>query len=187
MRLSGYYSRVAVNHEEVPLAPGTIPIPADHVRLYHYISSGKGGQDLESEEQMAENLRRGGIDISKARGSTYGEPNVVWGSTKPPGRHKVFAEFDIHKNDPRWLIGRPRRSEDVDWLNKGNIDVTFSGSIKPKEIIAVHVPWHNTYRYMKEHNMFPDVLNGDYDYLLKDPEGDEAKAISYIKSHHGKV
>lgn len=188
MRISNTYTmlRVAAQHSEaVPPAPGTTPIPADHVRLYHYISSYKGGQvGSESEEQMAENLRRGGIDISKARGSIYGEPNAVWASTKPPGSFKVFAEFDIHKDDPRWGIGRPKTPGDVDWLNKGNIDVTFRGSIKPEEIVAVHLPWHHTYRYLEEHNMFQEVLNGDYDYLLDDPERDEAKAINYIKSHH---
>jgi hypothetical protein len=186
MKLSNHYRvlRVAAHSGDVPPEPGTTPIPADHVRLYHYISSQKGGQGSESQEQMAENLKRGGIDISKARGSTYGEPNVVWASTKPPNRQKVFAEFDIHKDDQRWLIGRPKTPGDVDWLNKGNIDVTFRDSIKPEEIIAVHLPWHNTYRYLKEHNMFPDILNGDYDHLLDDPERDEAKAINYIKNHH---
>lgn len=173
--------------DEVPPAPGTTSIPADYVRLYHYISSQKGGQTRESQEQMAENLKRGGIDISKARGSTYGEPNMVWASTKPPGRQHVFAEFDIHKDDPRWNIGRPRTPDAVDWLNNGNIDVTFRDSIKPEEIIAVHLPWHGTYRYLEEHNMFPEVLNGDYDHLLDNPEGDEAKAINYIKSHHGHI
>jgi hypothetical protein len=190
MRLSTFYTAVRVaaqQNEEIPPAPGTTPIPPDHVRLYHYISSHKGGQTPESQEQMAENLKRGGIDIGQARGSRYGEPNFVWASTKPPGSHKVFAEFDIHKDDPRWAIGRPKAPNDVEWLNKGNIDVNFRDSIRPEEIIAVHMPWHNSYRYLKENDMFSEVLNGDYDYLLDDPERDEAKAINYIKSHHGHV
>jgi hypothetical protein len=186
MKLSSHYRmvRVAALLREVPKPPGETPIPADHVRLYHYISSYKGGQKPESEEQMAENIKNGGIDISKARGHIYGEPDVVWASTRPPGKHKVFAEFDIHKDDPRWGIGKPRTPGDVDWLNKGDVHVTFGGSIEPHEIKAVHLPWHGTYRYLQSHNMFPEVLAGDYDYLLKDPESDEAKAINYIKSHH---
>src|SRR5438270_650259 len=79
---------------EVPPAPGTTPIPDDHVRLYHYTGNQKGGQG-EANEKMAENLRRGGIDINKSRTTTYGEPHVVWASTKPPGGHKVVSEFKL--------------------------------------------------------------------------------------------
>jgi hypothetical protein len=184
MRLSNHYStlRIAAHSREVPSAPGETPIPLNHVRLYHYTRWPEGT----TEEQAAERLWQGGIDIGKARGSTYGEPNVVWGSTQLPNRGKVYAEFSVHKDDPRWGIGKPRTSKDVDWLHKSGADVTFMGSIKPEEIMAVHMPWHHTYRYLKEHNMFPEVLNGDYDYLLEHPDSDEAKVITYIKNHHGK-
>jgi hypothetical protein len=180
MLLSLDHTRVAVHFEEVPPAPGEMPLPADHVRLYHYTRLSEG----DTQEQVAERLLQEGIDIGKARGSTYGEPNVVWGSTQLPHRGKVYAEFSVHKDDPRWGIGRPRTSKDVDWLHKSGADVTLLDSIKPEEILAVHLPWHHTYRYLKENNMFPEVLNGDYDYLLDKPESDEAKAINYIKAYH---
>lgn len=182
MRLSNHYStlRIAAHVRGVPPAPGEASVPADHVRLYHYTRSPEG----ESQEQAEERLYQQGIDIGKARGHTYGEPDVVWGSTQIPNKGKVFAEFNIHKDDPRWGIGRPKTSKDVDWLHKSGADVTLMGSVKPEEITAVHLPWHHTYRYLQEHNMFPEVLNGDYDYLLDKPESDEAKAITYIKAHH---
>jgi hypothetical protein len=155
-------------------------MPADHVRLYHYTKVPEGG----TEEQAADRLWQGGIDISKARGSTYGEPDVVWGSTQLPHRGKVYAEFSVHKDDPRWGIGRPRTPGDVDWLHKSGANVTFQDSIQPEEILAVHLPWHHTYRYLEEHDMFPRVIDGEFDYLLDNPDSDEAKAINYIKSHH---
>lgn len=180
MKLSSYYSRVAVQSREVPLAPGETPIPADHVRLYHYTRWPEGV----TEGQAAEKLLQEGIDIGKARGSTYGEPNVVWASTQLPHRGKVYAEFSMHKDDPRWGIGRPKYPGDLEWLQKSGADVTFRDSIKPEDILAVHIPWHHSYRYLKEHDMFSRVLEGEFDYLLDDPERDEAKAINYIKQHH---
>jgi hypothetical protein len=186
MKLSYQYTvlRVASASEKVPPEPGTTPIPPDHVRLYHY--TGSRNQDA-TEEQLAENLRTKGIDIGQAKGSTYGEPNAVWASTKAPGKHKVFAEFDIHKDDPRWDIGRPRTPQDVDWLNNGNIDVTFKGSIRPEEIHAIHMPWHHPYRYLIESDMIPNVLAGEYDFLLEDYSRHpaESKAIEYIKNQYG--
>jgi hypothetical protein len=182
MKLSNHYKtlKVAGHSRGVPPAPGETPIPADHVRLYHYTRVPEGM----TLEQAAERLLQEGIDIGKARGSTYGEPDVVWGSTQLPNRGKVYAEFSVHKDDPRWGIGRPRTPGDVDWLHKSGADVTLMGSVKPEEIIAVHLPWHHTYRYLQERNMFPRVISGEFDYLLDDLESDEAKAINYIKAHH---
>jgi hypothetical protein len=167
------------NINEVPSEPGSTPVPQDHVRLYHYINL----RDGTSEEQALANVRQNGIDIKKARGSTYGEPNVVWGSTQMPHRGKIFIEFSVSMNDPRWGIGRPKSHADVDWLHKSGANVTFSDSIRPDEIIAIHLPWHGTYRYLIKHNMIDNVKAGEYDHLLDKPESDEARAIQYIKSH----
>lgn len=170
----------SIELDDVPPEPGSTPIPPDSVRLYHYITLHKGGF---TEEQAAiDSLKKNGIDIKLSRGSTYGEPNVVWGSTQKPHRNKIYVEFAIPMNDPRWLIGKPRSQADVDWLNKSGGDVTFGSSIKPEEIIAIHMPWHHTYRYLVSHNMIPEVLAGEYDYLLDKPDSDEARAIQYIKA-----
>jgi hypothetical protein len=181
MKLSSHYKilRVATYQGEVPPAPGAMPIPADHVRLYHWTRVPPGV----TEERVAENIMQEGLDIKKARGSTYGEPNVVWGSTKVPNRGKVFVEFSVHKDDPRWGIGKPRTTGDVEWLHKSGADVTFQDSIRPEDILTVHLPWHDTYRYLKDHDMFSRVIDGEFDYLLDKPESNEAKAITYIKNH----
>src|SRR4051812_15219353 len=170
---------------EVPPAPGTTPIPENHVRLYHYTGSSKGGQTPLPEEELVKSIRDNGIDIGKSRTATYGEPHVIWASTQKPNRGKVYAEFSMHKDDPRWGIGKPRNQDEIDWLHRSGADVTFNDSINPHEIMAVHAPWHETYRYLQENNMIPRVVEGEFDYLLKNPENTEAKAISYIKARHG--
>lgn len=170
-----------VSYDVVPAAPGTTPIPDDHVRLYHYTQRREG----QTHEHAATSLQQGGIDINRSRTTTYGEPHVVWASTSKPDRGKVFAEFSVHKDDPRWGIGRPKAPGDVDWLHRSGADVTLTDSIKPHEILAVHVPWHDTYRYLHEHEMIPRVLEGEFDHLLDKPDSKEAQAISYIKQRHG--
>lgn len=155
-----------LENEEIP-APGVLPIPPNHVRLYHYTKVNDTNDSTAT--AAANNLRKNGIDINQSKGSTYGEPNVVWASTVMPNRNKVFAEFSIDVNDPRWMMGKPnglnpREYEKMGW------DCYFNDSIAPQEIIAVHEPWHERYRYLLSN---PELLikakNGDFDHLLNQP------------------
>lgn len=150
---------------EIPPEPGTTPIPSDHIRLYHYTKI-DAPNDL-SRFQAAESLRRHGIDIRKAIGSTYGEPNVVWASTQMPSRSKVFAEFSVAKDDRRWAVGRPDPADDPsEYMAKGG-DSFFMDSIRPEEIIAVHEPWHFHYRYILDNpQLKQEVIEGEHDHLL---------------------
>ncbi len=160
---------------EIPSPPGTEPIPANHVRLYHYVNpNGK------NEEEVVSSLKQHGLDIKQARGESYGEGNVIWGTTRIPNLHRIFVEFSVDKNDPRWLLGKG-----ADFSRGHEVHATFGDSIKPEEFIAIHVPWHQKYYYLIDSNKIQDVLNGKFDYILKKPESDEAKAINYIKHLHG--
>lgn len=149
----------------VPAEPGSTPIPEGHIRLYHYT---KGPL-----EASAENLRKNGIDIAKAVGHTYGEPDVVWASVEKPDKGKVYAEFSIPRDDP--ALDRMFKQRDA----QGKLyplgtqqDVFLHRSIKPEELIAVHEPWHHSYRYLVKNNMQDRVKAGEFDYLLgKGPEG----------------
>ncbi len=165
----------------VPPEPGTTPLPPGHVRLFHYINIRDGDQ----EDAVLRNVMTNGLDISKARGHIYQEPDAVWASTQVPGNHKIFVEFFVPIGDARWGIGRPKDQKDADWLHKTGANVTFQDSIRPDEIVAVHLPWHRTYRYLVENNMVPEVLAGEYDYLLDKPDSDEARAIMHIKQNAG--
>lgn len=147
----------------VPPEPGTTPIPPEHVRLYHYTKVATA--------EAAEILRQNGIDISKAKGSTYGEPNVVWASSALPDRSKVFAEFSISVNDPRWAQGKPEAGVDPREYEKRRWDCYFRDSIRPEEILAVHEPWHYQYRYlMKNPGLWDELEEGEFDRLLTNQE-----------------
>ena len=165
----------------VPPAPGTTPIPPGHVRLYHYFSvrNAKG----QSDEDLVNSVKKDGLDIKRAKGSQYGEPNAVWASSQMPERGHRFVEFDMPVDDPRWIQMVNKDQATADRLNKNGGNFSFAGSIRPEEIIAVHLPWHGTYRYLVSHNMIPRVLAGEFDNLLDDPDSPEAKAIKYIKSN----
>ena len=180
----------------VPPAPGQSPIPAGHVRLYHFTRPEAHGIEpangdyyiTEQLHQVAEKLKREGIDISKAKGSTYGEPDVVWASTQKPEDGHLYAEFSVPADDPRWQIGKPEAGTDPREYEKRNWDSTFSGSIKPEELVAVHEPWHKDYRLFKEEEGgVASVLKGEHDWAVesKSPHHDNFRtAVLKIKSEN---
>jgi hypothetical protein len=173
-----------VDHD-LPAEPGTTPLPEGHIRLYHYtgryIDHKPNETDDEYKARLAKTLKDEGLDITKAKGSTYGEPDVVWASTVKPNDQKVYAEFSIHKDDPRWQLGRPDKDTDPREYEKRGWDVTFAGSIKPEEIIAVHEPWHGRARHLLNNpEATKEAQAGKFDYLLDTPE--YGPAVKYVKS-----
>lgn len=165
---------------EVPSEPGTVPIPSNHLRLYHYTHG-----DLDQ-------VKKHGLKLSQAQGHTYGEPDVVWASLQQPGTYKNFVEFSMAINDPRfnkWLGAAPDPSAGVEFYKGRGNDFTIMGDINPSEFIAVHEPWHHTYRYIvDEPDGIENTLKGEYDYLLIDDRNpNEKKAILAIKHNFGKI
>lgn len=149
--------------------PGTIPIPPGHVRLYHYFPG-----------NQIENIKQNGIDITHARGETYGEPNSIWASGQKPSDNHTFVEFSISKDDPSWLLNKPTTNEHAQAIQDYGSDVSFGRTIRPEEFVAIHEPWHNHYRYiMNDPQLLKEVQQGKFDYLL-DNEG-YAQAIRLIK------
>jgi hypothetical protein len=151
-----------------PSAPGAITLPNTYVRLYHYTKVDNSSDN--TKHQAAESLRQNGLQLNKARGSTYGEPNVVWASTELPSTKKVFAEFGIVIDDPRWGIGKPLPNDSPQEYESRKWDCYFMDSILPEEIIAVHEPWHFRYRYIIGHNLVERVRAGEFNNLLDSPE-----------------
>jgi hypothetical protein len=148
---------------EVPTKPGATPIPPNYVRLFHYTKVEGSGDD--QKHQTAELLRKKGILISMSQGTNYGEPSVVWASRQTPMRQKVFVEFSMDAQDPRW--GPYWRDGDIP---RENGDCFFTDSIHPEELIAVHEPWHHRYRYMVESGLVEKAKSGEFDFLLSKPE-----------------
>ena len=162
---------------KVPEEPGTVPIPANHLRLYHYTTA------------EANDLWRDGLKLSKSKGHTYGEPNFVWASLALPGRHKRFVEFHVAIDDPRFSFfgSKPDAHRGAEFYKDKSNDFTFQGDIKPSEFIAIHEPWHHSYRYMKNEGdeFIQSVLRGEYDYITPDKFPDEAEAVAAIKTNYG--
>jgi hypothetical protein len=154
---------------DVPNEPGTVPIPNNHIRLYHYTTA------------PAEELRRDGLLLSKAKGHTYGEPDMIWSSLKMPGKYKRYVEFSVPIDDPRFSI-KPDACLDGDHCS----DFTFMGDIKPSEFIAINEPWHHTYRYLtKDPKYIEATLNGEFDHLSFERKPDEAEAVHAVKANYG--
>jgi hypothetical protein len=84
----------------VPAEPGTKPIPHGTLRFYHYTNAGPGAL-----QSIAEH----GILLGKAKGDTYGEPNVVWASTEQPKQDRALAQWFKDHPDRDLLKGQARR------------------------------------------------------------------------------
>lgn len=162
----------------VPEEPGTVPIPNNHIRLYHYTNA------------SPEELKGDGLLMSKAKGHTYGEPDFIWASLTKPGKHKRYVEFSVPVDDPRFSIwgAKPDAYRGAEFYKSRGDNFTFGDDIKPNEFIAIHEPWHHVYRYIVNENpeLIPDVLAGKFDDLLDKPStADEAEAIKAIKANYG--
>ena len=129
-----------------------------------------------------EAIRQEGLKLSYARGSSYGEPDMIWGSSVPPDAGiKNIVEFHVDAGE-QMSLERPRDGQDPSEWMKGNHHVGFHRDIRPDEIIAVHEPWHGDYRYiMSNPEVIERVKNGELDSLTEDRFPDEFKAVQEVK------
>lgn len=183
MKYSDYYNFLLTENivdkqiVKVPKEAGTVPIPNNHLRLYHYTSH-------------PEEIKRDGILISKAKGREWSaEDNLIWASTYIMRPESPFIEFSVPIDDPRFCSPlKPDITKGVNYYQHDDTHVTFNKDITPNDFIGVHEPWHYAYRYIVDENpeMIPDVLAGKYDYLLDKSFADrEADAIKAIKVNYG--
>ena len=170
--------------DDVPVEPGTAPIPEGHIRFFHY-SNIRGDQpgniDWETiVHNRAVSLRDNGIKMTGARGEQYGEPNQIWASRKAPESiEKIYVEFSLPHDDPR-IGGTIRRREgSIEEIQNATTDATFTGDIKPDEIVAVHEPWHEHARYLIEKEGGLDrVGKGEFDHFLTRRSPDEVNYLA---------
>ena len=164
-----------------PIEPGTTPIPPGKIRGYHYTDS-------------MESVEAGGLDVSKAKGASYGEPNAIWFSTAKPGDFKDYVEVFL---DPDEIAGggpltrlepkdSPENLQRIEEYNKGNHDfMVYTKQIPTDCFVTTHRPWHDKYRYItKERNstLQADILAGEHDDLLDTP--DYGPAVRLFKEQH---
>lgn len=84
-----------------PPEPGTAELePGEHL-AYHYTSS----------DEALSGILKEGVRLDKAKGETYGEPSMVWGSFERPQPGKPYVEFKVRRED--MVVGQPYREEDM--------------------------------------------------------------------------
>lgn len=173
--------------------PGTIPIPPDYVRLYHYTQ----------DEGIVDKIAAEGFRLTAARGSTYGEPDGIWFSTRIPSEGiKEFVEIAVPKEfiktavvggwaDSDWdYTARQYPDKDpIESFQAGVHDMVFAQDISPSVVVAVHKPWYSAYRYLQEYRT--EVEAGEYDWVYGDQwvGSNERLAVEAIKGevtkHYG--
>lgn len=124
----------------LPPEPGSTPVPAGMIRAYHYTDN-------------LDAVRAGGLDVSKARGSTYGEPNGIWASTAKPKDVKNYVEMFVKPSEVGLggpdLFQKDRVQPELDEFNKGDHDFILNlQQVPPSRFVTVHEPWHDHARYI---------------------------------------
>jgi hypothetical protein len=126
-----------------PAAAGTTPIPPGMVRGYHYT----GALDA---------VLQTGLSTQFARGSTYGEPSVIWFSTQQPHDYKHYVEVflkpeelgigRVHARDPK----HPTQ-EEIDRFNQaGGNFTTLLPEIPASRFVTYHRPWHAKFQHLMQ-------------------------------------
>lgn len=159
--------------DEVPPEPGSQPIPENHVRLWHYTRANP------------DTIRREGILMKHAKGETYGEPNQIWAAAgeRMPETQQNMVEF--HANPATDLdIGRnwqrpEAQAKHIEHLHGAKSHVTMYNDVPPSRILAVHEPWHRTYRYLMHEKQDPSQL---LDFYNDEPTD---RAVKLYKEQHG--
>jgi len=162
--------------EVLPPEPGTAQVPEGTLRVYHYTD------DLDA-------VLKEGLMRSKAKGHTYGEPDLVWASAQQPGKHKDYVEFYVYPNE-LGIGGEHRQDkftvEQVKQRESYGSDVTLLGDMPASRIISHHRSWHDSARYLEsDPEQIKSALSGEYDRMLDWPG--EGPAIQYIKQKYGTV
>lgn len=189
----------------VPVAPGTTPVPKGMIRAYHYTNAG--------EEALASILQHG-LSTAHARGSTYGEPNVIWFSTTKPGDFKHYVEVLLTPEELRGGVGGPtmsvqrpegwkaaetpeERQEVLDRFNEeGSNFAVGVATIPPERIVTHSAPWMAIYHQVVTPSnpalkpiydeKIRKIVAGELDAMVKaDPEK-YGKVFAAIKAKFGR-
>ena len=169
--------------DDVPVEPGTAPIPEGHIRFFHYSTVRDWISDeVPLEEHYhghAESLREQGILMSSARGERFGEPNQIWARRRVPEGidEKIHVEFSLSHDDPRIGGTIKRKTGTIQDAQNSREDATFTGDITPDDIVAVHEPWHFRFRedYGGDSYAIKRAGEGKYDFILDPQKKDDSE------------
>lgn len=166
----------------VPERFGTQPIPEGHVRVNHYTT-----------EDAIPSIREHGLLVSKAQESfarggtefpstfaTAGMPAKALVRMRPVVEaHIPVTDLDIGGVGGRPVVATKHLDQQARDLENYQSTVTTNVDVPAENIIAVHEPWHETFRYMQDNpQMEQDIMSGFYD----DAGGtSESRAINATK------
>jgi hypothetical protein len=128
LRLAKAPRRFASGGEVVPKKMGTSPIPKGMVRRFHVTGS-----------QNIDDIKKNGLTMQKARGIEGPKAIYSWpdedGARSYAGPYGSIVEFYDH----------PKNYDSHPYARLGDV---------PKDqILAIHEPWHESYRYALENNV----------------------------------
>lgn len=170
--------------QSLPPRPGSVPVPEGHARLFHYTTP-----DAE------QSIREGGLQLSHAKGDTYGEPNMIWAAAKTSESAPRYvydlaqsgrpvAEFSAHSGPFReggeLDIGS---GSDPKLLEDRSSHVTLLDSQVPKERLVMHTPVDSQARSIQDAGYSREEIAGYLPTYAANPSLDKSgitpKSIMY--------
>src|ERR1700733_7481196 len=172
--------------EELPKSPeleepGSLPLKADHVRLFHA-----------THPDATQSIRENGLSLNHAQGHKYGEPNMIWavpayeGYGDPQARPKV--EFQVPKAH---LLDRSKvyspwmnNEDDINHALSTGSHFALTHDIPKENVLAIHEPDHYLAREMMKRHMEPghECTPDDHSYYSKEYPRAYNMAAPYMKN-----
>lgn len=148
-------TRRSIDFTSIPDEFGSAPVPEDSVRVNHYTS----GDSVDSIRQQGLTMQH--AHESYARGGT--EYPSIFATAGPPKEDLLRARPVIEAHIPMANLDIGSHSSPRD-LESNRSVVTTNRDVPPENIVAIHQPWHRTFRYVQQDpGMEKNIMAGHYD------------------------
>jgi GNAT superfamily N-acetyltransferase len=131
----------------LPKAPSEVPIPQGTIRLFHYTRSMDSARSV-LKEGLREALARGDDGLGDPASSG------IWASSQYPGDGKPVFEFWVRPEQiSRRAQSWPNGADVKQWVeDQEPHSLIMAEDIPAAQIVALHLPWHHTARYLIEND-----------------------------------
>jgi hypothetical protein len=174
----------------IPAPIGSTPIPEGNVRFNHY-----------TRPENVESIRQHGLLQSRNRNSVAADAgeSVVFAHAGVPRpqdmRSAVFVEGYANAHTfshggqlgiGAWggeHYGGEGLSGHIKHMEERGSVITALGDIPPSQIIGIHQPWHDAYRYFEKEKSRKGVTEGEYEHVADmDDYGPALKAHKIVNA-----
>lgn len=141
---------------KIPKPFGTEPVPEGSVRVNHFTS-----------DDAIDSIRSGGLSMKKAhesyaRGGT--EYPSIFATAGPPSDDLLRARPVVEAHIPMKDLDIGGWNNTPEELEARRSTVTTNMDVPKENIIAIHEPWHQTYRYLQSEPLTEHrIMSGFYD------------------------